>query len=117
MAAGMIDAADFASDMEDMIGVGEAVTLQRPSIPPITATVRARVMGYKPSDLVGAIVQGDRQAIILADDLAASGFPQIMPNRDRLVWNGKTLVIKSVDDATARIAGETIAVKLQLSGA
>lgn len=91
--------------------------MQRPDVPPITATVRARVMGYKPSDLVGAIVQGDRQAIILAADLAASGFPQIMPNRDRLIWNGKTLVIKSVDDATARIAGETIAVKLQLSGA
>lgn len=117
MAAGMIDAADFGADMADLIEVGEAVTLQRPGVPPITAAVRARVMGYRPSDLVGAIVQGDRQAIILASDLAASGFPQIMPNRDRLIWNGKTLTIKSVDDATARIAGETIAVKLQLSGA
>ncbi|MBA3998949.1 MAG: hypothetical protein C0466_17550 [Candidatus Accumulibacter sp.] len=79
---------------------------------------RGRVDGFAPSDFEGAIQQGMRTAIVLAEDVEASGFPlPFREKQDRLVWNGKTLVIRSVDDATRRIGGVVIAYVLELAGA
>lgn len=79
---------------------------------------RGRIDGFAPADFEGAIQQGTRTAIILAEDVESSGFPlPFLAKQDRLVWNGRTLVIHSVDDATRRIAGVLIAFVLELAGA
>lgn len=79
---------------------------------------RGRVDGFTPSDFEGAVQQGTRTAIVLAEDVEASGFPlPFLEKQDRLVWAGKTLVIQSVDDATRRVAGVLIAFVLELAGA
>jgi hypothetical protein len=80
--------------------------------------VRARLMGFDPDDVVGAVQQGARKAIVLAEDVAATGFPTpLLPKQDRLVWNGKTLAIHHVDDATRRVRGVLIAYELEVVGA
>jgi hypothetical protein len=76
-------------------------------------TVRARVMGYQPRDLVGSVVQGDRRVIMMVDALAA-----ILPLRtsDKCVIRGVEVAIKGIDDNTRRIAGTLIALELQVAG-
>lgn len=78
-------------------------------------TVRARVMGYTPEQLVGPITVGSRRIIIMAEDVSASwGVPQ---KNDRVVWSGMTLNVLDVDSATRRLAGETIAYDVRATGA
>jgi hypothetical protein len=80
--------------------------------------VRARVKGFAPADLEGAIQQGMRTAIVLAEDIESSGFPlPFLAKQDRFVWAGRTLVIHAVDDATLRVGGVQIAYDLELAGA
>lgn len=78
-------------------------------------TVRARVMGFQPEQLVGPITVGSRRIIVMAEDVSASwGVPQ---KNDRVIWNGVTLTVQDVDSATRRIAGETIAFDIRATGA
>ncbi|CAJ0867131.1 hypothetical protein AMST5_01924 [freshwater sediment metagenome] len=94
---------------------GETVTLKRGAA---SYCVRARIMGASPSDVTGSVQQLGRKAIVSAEDVEAIEFPTpFRPKQDRLVWNGKTLVISAVDDATRRIQGELVAYELELSGA
>lgn len=81
--------------------------------------VRARVKGFEPSaDFEAGIEQGMRKAIVPAEDVEASGFPlPFLEKQDRFIWNGKTLVIHAVDDATRRVGGVQIAYDLELVGA
>ena len=97
---------------------GETVSLVRGfgGVAPTTvANLLARVMGYSPEELVGGIAEGERKVILLAEDLAATAIPTPARN-DRVVWNGKTLNVVAVDDATRRVAGETIAFELRVAG-
>ncbi len=99
---------------------GETVILRRLAAGPGAGdySVRARVSGFSPSDFEGALQQGIRTAIVLAEDVESSGFPlPFLEKQDRLIWNGKTLVIRSVDDATMRVDGVQIAYDLELAGA
>lgn len=103
------------------LGSGEMVRLVRKGDAETgcEAEVRARVTDdFKPSELAGAVEQGRRNAIVLASDVIASGFPlPFKVNHDRLVWRSdesKTDVIKNV--ATRRVGGHLIAYVLDLQG-
>lgn len=98
--------------------VGEDVVVRRylgtgPARTAIDRVARARVKGYQPSDLVGAIVQGDRKVVILVDTLA-----DLLPlsTTDKLVIRGREAAIKGVDDNTRRIGGVLIGLDLQVAG-
>lgn len=96
---------------------GETVILRRinPAAPPTDVTVRARVTGYSPDELVGAIQQGDRKIIVLAEDIG--GFPvPIREKFDKVVVRGDEIAIEAVDDSTRRIGGELIAYELRAHG-
>lgn len=87
------------------------------------ATIRARVVGYSPNELVGSIVQGDRKIIALVDPLASVPEGQFalstllpLTTNDKVVVRNKELAILGVDDNTRRIAGALIAIELQARG-
>ncbi|MGJ0505613.1 MAG: hypothetical protein ACR652_00475 [Methylocystis sp.] len=98
---------------------GQTVVLQRLNGAGAGAySVKARIMGAEASDVVGAVQQLRRKAIVSAEDVESSGFPvPFLPKQDRLIWNGKTLVITSVNDATRRLQGILIGYELELAGA
>lgn len=75
--------------------------------------VRARVTNYGPQEIVGTIMEGDRQVIVYADDVGALN-PLTL--RDKLVVRGRELAIMSVDDNTRRVGGVLIAYELQVRG-
>jgi hypothetical protein len=81
--------------------------------PKTDVTAKARVMGYKASELVGPIVQGDRRVIAMAEDIAT-----LLPitTNDKVVVRGRELAIKAVDDNTRRIGGTLIALDIQVGG-
>jgi hypothetical protein len=98
--------------------IGEDIAIRRftgtgTPRPYTDTTVRARVMGYQPKELVGPIVQGDRKVIALVDTLTS-----LLPitTSDKVVVGGKQLSIKAVDDNTRRIGGTLIALELQVGG-
>jgi hypothetical protein len=76
----------------------------------------ARVTRYEPEELVGTIVQGDRRLIVLAEDLIAGQFALPVRKGDKVVVRGAELSIEAADDNTRRVAGELIAVELQVRG-
>lgn len=86
-------------------GAGRAVAAQ--------ASPKARVMGYQPAELAGAILQGDRKVIVLVDDLAA-----MLPLRttDVVEIRGLATAIQAIDDSTRRVAGTLIALELRVRG-
>jgi hypothetical protein len=96
---------------------GETITLQRVS-PAMSASVRGRVTGFAPEELVGGINQGSRLVRILAEDVEASGFATPIKARstDRIIANSKTLMIENVDTDTARIGGTLIAYLITATG-
>lgn len=100
---------------------GEPVTLRRysgsgasrlPADYPLTA-VRVYGTGLA-ADLVDGLQQRDRIAILMDEDVVASGFPTpIRETVDKLVTrDGRELTIKKVDDDTRRIQGTLIAYEL-----
>jgi hypothetical protein len=114
-----MNAAEALSSLRSFLQeVGEDVIVRRYSGTGPTRTVterttRARVKGYQPNELVGAIVQGDRKVIMLVDALA-----DLLPlsTADKLVIRGREVAIKGVDDSTRRIGGTLIGLDLQVAG-
>ncbi|MHC2666575.1 hypothetical protein ACMA5K_24180 [Bradyrhizobium diazoefficiens] len=97
-------------------GTGEARTVME-------AVARARIVGYLPQELVGAVQQGDRKVILLNDPAAAvpSGkvaLATLLPldSDDQLVIRGAEVAIQGVDDSTRRIAGVLVALEIQVRG-
>ncbi|MCK1669434.1 hypothetical protein [Bradyrhizobium sp. 153] len=88
------------------------------------ADALARVAMYKPEQVVGAVVQGDRKAIVINDPAAAvpSGkvsLASLLPlskHTDALVIGGAEVSIEGVDDQTRRIQGVLIALEIQVRG-
>lgn len=98
---------------------GETISLVRGfgGNSPVTVTgLRARVIGFRPDEVTGGVQQGGRKVILLAEDLEASAIPTPAKG-DRVVWNGKTLAVTAVDDASRRIGGIAIAFELEVAGA
>jgi hypothetical protein len=99
-------------------GPGETATFVRQG----DATVYQAAAYVPPAsanaELAGGMVQNKRRAIVLADDLAASGFPlPLRVNADRFKWGSDPTsnAVKAV--AERRVQGVTVAYELDLEGA
>lgn len=103
-------------------GVGETVTIRRYAgtgtgrAVSEEATAAARVSGYAPYELVGAIRQGDRKLIILVEDLENTDLTLPVRQTDKVVIRDLECSIEAVDDNSRRLAGELIAYELQVRG-
>ena len=76
----------------------------------------ARVIGYQPHELVAGILQGDRKAILLVEDLINAQFQLPLRPTDRIVIRGQECAIEAADDSTRRVEGELIAYELRVRG-
>lgn len=84
--------------------------------PKFDATVMARVTDYQPSDLVGDIKQGDRQVILMFEDLIAAQFPMPVKKTDKIVVRNRECSIEMLDDNTRRIGTVLIAYEARVRG-
>lgn len=66
--------------------------------------------------LVAGLMQGERVLLLLAEDVDASPLGAPMVN-DRVLWSGRPLAVRFVDDTKRRVGGELIAYELYLAGA
>lgn len=82
----------------------------------VTVSVKARILAYKPAELVGTIKQGDQRVIALAEDFCGGAVDLPLRTGDKVVVRGRELNIEAVDDNTRRIAGALIAYDLQVRG-
>lgn len=67
------------------------------------ATVKAFVRGFKPEELGGGIVQGDRAMHVAPATLAAAGFPDAPRKPDQVTIAGRTATVQSCE--TRRLRG------------
>ena len=74
---------------------GLTVTLTRPG--GATVTVKAKVRGYAPADLVAEIIEGDRQVIISNAEIAAASWPGPPKKGDQFVIDGKTTTVEACE--------------------
>ena len=100
---------------------GETVKLRRytgtgPSRVANDYNVRAWVKGFDPHTLIGNIVYGDRHAIVLAEDVAATALTLPVTISDKLVLRGRELAILFVDDSTHRDGGKLVAYEMKVAG-
>lgn len=100
---------------------GEQVIIRRTNAAPAgptDITVWARITGYSPEELASGVMQGNRKAIISAEDVEASGFalPIKAKSTDAVVARGGKMTIQSVDDSTRRVGGILIAYELGIAG-
>lgn len=88
------------------------------------ADALARVSMYKPEQIVGAVIQGDRKAIVINDPSAAVpvgkvALATLLPLSkftDALVIGGSEVSVEGVDDQTRRIQGVLVALEIQVRG-
>ncbi|MDI3559573.1 hypothetical protein [Bradyrhizobium sp. Arg816] len=119
----------LASHRRQLAQVGEAVTVRRYAgtgasrAAVAEAVALARVVGYQPSEIVGAVRQGDRRVILLNDPAATVPAGKValatmlpLTSDDKLVIRGAEVAIQGADDSTRRIAGILIALELQVRG-
>lgn len=98
------------------LAAGEDIILRRVNVSPTPNTdipVRARVIGYRPEEMVGGIQAGDRKIIVLADDVT---FDPPLKKGDKAVVRGRVLNLEVVDDNTRRVGGVLIAYELVARG-
>src|SRR4051812_27763634 len=79
-------------------------------------SARARVIGYTPQELTGTIQQGDRKAIVFAQDLVDAGFLLPVTTNDKLVVRDRELQIIAADHSTRRDEDVLIAIEIQARG-
>ena len=88
------------------------------------ADAMARITGYAPQEIVGAVQQGDRKVILINDPYAAVpagkvALATLLPLSaltDRLVISGAELEIHAVDDQARSVAGQLVAFEIQVRG-
>jgi hypothetical protein len=97
----MTDASAQAGLRTMIAAIGQIVTFQRiigvaPKVTVISVSIGARVRGYAPETMQvaetgyassqgGAISQTDRKVVVVADDLAAAGFPMPPRKNDKII--------------------------------
>ena len=91
---------------------GEIVVLRRTGLADLP--VRAFVRGYKASELIGGIVQGDRTVIIGNTEIAAAAWPGPPVKPDYVMIAGKSSVVQSCD--VRRVAGVIVCHIIQVRG-
>jgi hypothetical protein len=72
-------------------------------------------MGYQPDQLVGAIQQGDRRVIFLAEDIGSFPVP-IREKFDKIIVRGAETTVQVVDDSTRRVGAVLIGYELRVRG-
>lgn len=84
---------------------GEPVQLLRnlPDGGQLTASLKAFVRGFKPEELGGGIIQGDRAMHVAPATLAAAGFPDAPRKPDQATIAGRTATVQSCE--TRRLRG------------
>jgi hypothetical protein len=104
---------------------GQTITLRRPGTPGVEAELPAFVRGYRPEELVGAIIQGDSEVTISPTDIASSGWPgalaqtdgtdPMVPRKgDKVVLKGR---VRNIEAAVPiYIADTPVRVKLMVRG-
>ena len=104
-----------------LAAIGQPVTVIRnvgvaPNVTQISAVVQAIVQGYQPDGTsarrtdysdsrMGAITQGDRHIVVLADDLARANFPLPLAKNDKVLVAGELLNVTAVDPNTRYAVG------------
>lgn len=85
---------------------GQSVTLRRiaTGTAPVAVTCQAMVRGYRPAELVGGIVQGDRRVVISNAEIAAATWPGPPRKGDQVVIEGKVTTAQGVE--TVQLRGE-----------
>lgn len=78
--------------------------------------VHANVTGFAPHELVGGIVQGDRQILILVEDLIKAKFSLPLTINDKTVVAGRELANIAVDADSKQVDGVLIAYIVQARG-
>jgi hypothetical protein len=101
--------------------VGEHILVRRytgtgVNRPRFDVDVRARVTDYRPEELVGAVVQGDRKVILLAEDLLAAQLSLPITATDKVVIRGHECAVIAPNDSTRRVQGKLIAYELTARG-
>jgi hypothetical protein len=76
----------------------------------------ARITGFNPHEIVGAIQQEDNKVIILAENLATAGMTGEIKINDKLIARGRTYNIEASDYNTRRVQGVLIATELRIRG-
>lgn len=80
--------------------------------PYVDHTMRARVRAYEAQELVGPIVQGDFEIILLAEDVTAAGVTLSTGANCKAFVRSKEAQIKRIDDNTRRINGTLVAYEM-----
>ena len=83
---------------------GQTVTLRRDGSPDVQ--VKASMRLYRPDEIAGTILQGDREIVVSEMDLVAAGFPSPPGQQDQVVAGGAILTVQFVE---TRSWGETVA--------
>lgn len=76
---------------------------------------RARVVGYKPNELVGGIVQGDKRVILYADDVGSLS-PLKLTDKIIEANTDRELSIVALDASTRKVGDTLIAYELAVRG-
>lgn len=94
----------IATTRRQVLRQGAAITLRRvqTGVAPIEVQPIAVVRGYVPHEMLGGIVQGDRQVTITNDEIAAAGWPAPPRKGDQVVIDGKAATVQGVNTTTLR---------------
>lgn len=109
----MITTADIAAEIA---AEGRTVTLQRVAtgVAPVAVTCMAMIRGYKPTELVGGIVQGDMRIVIAATTLTDAGWPAPPKKDDRVIIGSRRTTVHGVE--TVHIGDEDAKYVIQARG-
>jgi hypothetical protein len=98
---------------EALTAYGEVVDVKRGAV---TATGRARIVGFRGGALVGNVVQGETRIRVLVADLAADGLTLPILPTDKVIFRGQQRTITNVDNNTGRVGGNQIYAVVVVSG-
>lgn len=97
---------------------GSDVTLKRQTaVSPQTfnsVTVRARVVDFRPEQLIGGIIQGDRKVIMSNEEIAAASWPGPPRKGDKVVVASATYAVEGCN--TFRLDGTIVRHELLIRG-
>ncbi|MDR3474435.1 MAG: hypothetical protein P4M09_22530 [Devosia sp.] len=104
------------SDLDASLAAdGEDVQLQRAGgQTAATLACRAFVRGFKPAELAGGIIQGDRLVIISNSEIAAQAWPGPPKKPDSVVIAGRVTTIQGVE--TIRLGAVAVRHNIQVRG-
>lgn len=77
---------------------------------------RARVKGYRPDNLVGAVQQGEMIIKAFLPDLIEGHFPLPVRSTDKVKVRGAEKQINAVDNNTGRVGNTQVYVKISAVG-